>query len=291
MSAMRRPSFEAAWRSFDPGHRLEGVAAELPSLIKAVYDQIHARPTDMVGLRESLDQLLSFLASPDGRTIANCAATDLFFCLSDDVDWSHLPDPYGDIMSDIAGALHDTVSAPEIARNFESTPEQLLDRLRSIRNHGESVYQAPEADTGLRSPQLGASTLGASIVSEKMAVAGVYGDLTQAHLARIRLEGGGIDAYVFDDGVVTANPLLAPALGGIRVVVRSCDLNEAEAILIHSPKISVEDQSCPHCQSTNITKTQSGLRFAFLTILFLGFPVGRSRSMITCHDCGHSWRE
>jgi len=128
-------------------------------------------------------------------------------------------------------------------------------------------------------------------VSEKIAIAGIYSDLTQAHLARIRLEGGGIDAHVFDAGVVTANPLLVPAMGGIRVVVRSCDLKEAEAILSHIPKISAEDQSCPHCQSTNIVKTRSGLRFAFLTILFLGFPVGRSRSKITCQDCGQSWRE
>ena len=32
----------------------------------------------------------------------------------------------------VGGALHDTFSAPEIAENFLSTPEQLLGQLREI---------------------------------------------------------------------------------------------------------------------------------------------------------------
>ena len=44
----------------------------------------------------------------------------------------NLPNPFHDIFADIAGALHDTVSAPEIAENFESTPEQLLKRAREL---------------------------------------------------------------------------------------------------------------------------------------------------------------
>jgi hypothetical protein len=32
----------------------------------------------------------------------------------------------------MAGALHDTCSAPVVARNFDSTPEQLFERLRRV---------------------------------------------------------------------------------------------------------------------------------------------------------------
>ncbi len=49
-----------------------------------------------------------------------------------DVDWSHLPESVQDILGDLGGALHDTVKYPKIAENFESTPEQLLDRVRRI---------------------------------------------------------------------------------------------------------------------------------------------------------------
>ncbi|MCC6547948.1 hypothetical protein IT570_12350, partial [Candidatus Sumerlaeota bacterium] len=46
--------------------------------------------------------------------------------------WGHLPESFGEILNDMGGALHDTVTAPEIAQNFESTPEQLLERVRKI---------------------------------------------------------------------------------------------------------------------------------------------------------------
>jgi hypothetical protein len=44
----------------------------------------------------------------------------------------NLPDPFHDIFAHIAGALHDTASAPEIAENFDSTLEQLLKRAREL---------------------------------------------------------------------------------------------------------------------------------------------------------------
>jgi hypothetical protein len=54
----------------------------------------------------------------------------------DDVLWDRIEeieaaDPMlAEVLSDMGGALHDTVSNPEIAENFDSTPELLLDRLR-----------------------------------------------------------------------------------------------------------------------------------------------------------------
>lgn len=46
------------------------------------------------------------------------------------IDQIEAADPVlADVLRDMAGALHDTVTAPAIASNFESTPEQLLARL------------------------------------------------------------------------------------------------------------------------------------------------------------------
>jgi hypothetical protein len=55
-----------------------------------------------------------------------------------DDDWERpwgdrLPDDFQDVLADMAGALHDTVSAPEVASNFDSTPEQLLGRAEKLR--------------------------------------------------------------------------------------------------------------------------------------------------------------
>ena len=47
-------------------------------------------------------------------------------------DWTDLPGQFQLILDDMGGCLHDTVSAPEIAENFDSIPEQLLVRVRKV---------------------------------------------------------------------------------------------------------------------------------------------------------------
>jgi len=77
--------------------------------------------------------LLSFLTTPQGRTDANVKTVDFFVCVHDwEKDWSELPQPFVDIISDMGGALHDTVDATDIAMEFESTPEQLLQRIKRL---------------------------------------------------------------------------------------------------------------------------------------------------------------
>jgi hypothetical protein len=113
----------------------EPVSAELSPLLLAVYDELARGSEDHASLKDAIEGLLSFLASPVGRTNANCWAADLFFALGEgweDVRWEHVPDQLGDVLGDMAMALHDTVKSPEIAENFDSTPEQLLARVRAF---------------------------------------------------------------------------------------------------------------------------------------------------------------
>ena len=99
-------------------------------LLESVYEEIRKKsPSQHVA--SALHLLLLFLSSPIGRTNANCWAADLFFLVSDgwECDWDYLDEDLQDIIGDIAGTLHDTIQAPEIAQDFDSTPEQLLQRI------------------------------------------------------------------------------------------------------------------------------------------------------------------
>ena len=111
------------------------LSPELKALLYSVCESLEPEVPDLTCVRDTLKRLLEFLASPAGRTDANCTAADCFMLRVWNDRWDRLPAPYHDILADIAGALHDTVSAPEIARSFESTPEQLLERVRSL-DHG-----------------------------------------------------------------------------------------------------------------------------------------------------------
>jgi|SRR3989338_1847314 len=109
-------------------------SSELDKLINDVKGLLIEKPANLAALKLSLENLLLFLTTPAGRTDQNCRETDLFFCLSDEngFNWDHLPEEFQLILDDIGMGLHDTIKAPDIAKNYESTPEQLLKRVKML---------------------------------------------------------------------------------------------------------------------------------------------------------------
>jgi len=103
----------------------------LKPLVETLNARLTAKPVDLPAIKSALIALLEFLISPAGRTDTNCRAVDGFF--SHDEAWldAQLPDAYHDVIAHM-DALHDTISAPAVAESFDSTPEQLLARARSL---------------------------------------------------------------------------------------------------------------------------------------------------------------
>lgn len=103
--------------------------------LEAITRIIRNRPVAVGELRGAIESLLVFLTSAEGRTDSNCQTVD-FALMNDDELWEVIEDVesadavLADVIRDMASTLRDTVSAPDIAANFDSTPEQLLSRLR-----------------------------------------------------------------------------------------------------------------------------------------------------------------
>jgi hypothetical protein len=135
------PGFEDAWAAVATSHDGESVSSELQPLLRSVYLGVLSNPVNLAALKKSLEELLEFLQGA-GRTNANCWAVDLFFALSEgwEQDWVDvgLPENFHDVLAVMGEALHDTVRSPEIARNFDCLPEQLLDRVKRISVDGPS---------------------------------------------------------------------------------------------------------------------------------------------------------
>ena len=127
--------FDQAWLAVAKGRNGEPVSPRLRPLLEAVYHQSLAHPLDSLKLKKDLEDLLLFL-SGQGRSNANCWAADLFFANSEgwERDWAeqNLPEGFHDVLAMMGEALHDTVQAPEIAKNFGCLPEQLLERVRQL---------------------------------------------------------------------------------------------------------------------------------------------------------------
>jgi hypothetical protein len=114
----------------EPTKALQQADATLQPLMQAARAALFASPLDLALVRASLIALLEYLGSPAGRTHANCCAVDGFFYLDDDLPLERLPDSLQDVFGHM-DALHDTITAPDFAENFDSTPEQLLERVRN----------------------------------------------------------------------------------------------------------------------------------------------------------------
>lgn len=128
---MNEQRFEELFRS---SVRFRRASPPVKSLLRDVYGAIVDRPADLAALKNALVSLLEFLSSATGRTDANCCTTDALFSAVDEWErsWSDLPDNFRSVLDDLGGVLHDSVYAPQIARAFESLPEQLLERVRAL---------------------------------------------------------------------------------------------------------------------------------------------------------------
>lgn len=113
-------------------HPAADVDAALRPLVERLHQCLTLKPVDSPALKAAIVGVLVFLASAKGRTDANCRAVDYFLAQDEVWDAEQVPEPFVDILADMSTALHDTISAPVIAANFQSTPEQLLERARRL---------------------------------------------------------------------------------------------------------------------------------------------------------------
>ena len=137
VSNAQQLGFDAVWQRVSTRHGTPDPA--LRPLLHGVYSALLAQPSDPMRLVAAAKSLLKFLSGP-GRTEANTWFVDLFLNQDEgwQAEWAAFPDPLHDVIADMAGALHDTVTSPEVARNFSSTPEQLLARLQELEERGHN---------------------------------------------------------------------------------------------------------------------------------------------------------
>jgi hypothetical protein len=122
-----------------------------------------------------------------------------------------------------------------------------------------------------------------------------------AHAARAYLAAEGIQAFVFDDGMVGANWLNSRAVGGVKVKVRQGDAERALQVLASAEEKAAQGETgegeayealetCPACGSTNVRYQHFDRRLAFATQLLLRVPLPFLKRTWHCQACGHEWK-
>ena len=120
-----------------------------------------------------------------------------------------------------------------------------------------------------------------------------FDNAIDAHLFKIELENEGIECFIFDEEIVTINPLYSNAVGGIKVKVRSSDIDKVKQYYTNNqPSLS---QKCPNCQSSNtIIDTTLKTGMPKWIAVFLGFLSGTfpfaGKTDYRCLDCNHLFK-
>lgn len=115
----------------------------------------------------------------------------------------------------------------------------------------------------------------------------------EAHMLRLRLEAGGVPAYIQDENMVQTDWLYSNAIGGVRVQIEEEDADRAKEIL-QDPGIEGEPvgtPACPKCSSTDTAPDELPRRISFLSMLLAGIPFLMSKTRWKCTHCGHVWNE
>jgi hypothetical protein len=127
----------------------------------------------------------------------------------------------------------------------------------------------------------------------------------EAHLARLKLESEEIDCQIANENIVAVDYLLAPAVGGIKILVPEFEVERARALLEKPPDPSREAdptafEKCPECGLVNIHRPIFQAKTfwaAVVSLMVLGpfAPAGIVFYVLMwrpwrCRDCGNVFR-
>ena len=118
----------------------------------------------------------------------------------------------------------------------------------------------------------------------------------EAHILKNKLESEDIASYVFDENIVTLNPLFNFAVGGVKLKVAEQDEVRAKKIIAEidkAPYTNDQDEviSCPKCSSQDLysdfksMKDAKGILAAVTSFFFSVFPI-YYKSVYKCKNCG-----
>lgn len=85
----------------------------------------------------------------------------------------------------------------------------------------------------------------------------IFDNPIDLHLLKAILEDEGVKCFVFDENIVSVNPMYSYAVGGIKLKVRDEDFQKGQQIIDEIENAAFTDQNgevihCPHCHSKEL---------------------------------------
>ena len=118
----------------------------------------------------------------------------------------------------------------------------------------------------------------------------------EAHLLKTKLENQGIQVFIFDENLISLNPLYNVTIGGIKLKIDESQWHTAKEISDEMDGLKLTDEqnqiiSCSVCKSQDINynfksiKNTKGIFAIILSFLFMVFPI-YFKTINKCNSCG-----
>jgi len=122
-----------------------------------------------------------------------------------------------------------------------------------------------------------------------------FDNYIEANIVMNMLVASGINAHLKDEFTITIDPLLSPALGGMKLMVHENDLKDALSILEQSDQLYLQSIPCPVCQKHSIQQIRETKEFTdwwqrLKNILITGQEIAYN-SYYRCYSCGNKFDE
>ena len=118
---------------------------------------------------------------------------------------------------------------------------------------------------------------------------------SEAVIYQGKLESEGIEVFLRDNNIVDSNPLYSNAVGGVKMFVKTEDIDKANEILGDVSLYSVDDENqplkCPECGEEQVEMETSinGVKSFFQVAIFGAFAQFFSRYKYKCQNCNYEF--
>jgi hypothetical protein len=122
-----------------------------------------------------------------------------------------------------------------------------------------------------------------------------YDNYIKANLDLSMLQDAGIRSYIKDEYTVTIDPLLSPALGGMKLMVDEEDLSHANHLLEEADRRELEEIACPVCRKHSLSLVTEVTHFTGwaekLRSLLINGQVIEVKKCYRCSNCKTEFSE
>jgi DNA-directed RNA polymerase subunit M/transcription elongation factor TFIIS len=121
-----------------------------------------------------------------------------------------------------------------------------------------------------------------------------FDNYIEANIVLNMLLSSNVNCHLKDENLITIDPLLSPAIGGMKLMVHHAHLQKAWDLLDDAEQQYLKNFSCPVCKShslkiESVTKKHKCKLAALASMLLNGSSIEITK-FYRCTDCGYDFK-